>query len=149
MAELAKPASVGGLALAGLALAALTALPLRGDVAQDLDVIAPRATLSVVKAHGVTGPVLNSYGFGDYLIFSGIEPFIDGRAELYGDEFIGRYVNTIHGMNEQLPALRSEYGITWTLLAPSARLLDCLPGWRRLYADDIAIVHVCEGAAAH
>jgi hypothetical protein len=152
MAELAKPASAGGQVLVGLALATLTALPLRANVAQHLDAIAPRAALGVVKAHDVTGPVLNAYGFGDYLIFSGIEPFIDGRAELYGDAFISRYANALLGVSDQLPVLLNEYGITWTLLdpdTPSARLLDYLPGWRRLYADEVAVVHVHEGGATH
>jgi hypothetical protein len=29
-------------------------------------------------------PVLNDYGFGGYLIWSGVRPFIDGRADTYG-----------------------------------------------------------------
>ena len=152
MAKLAKPASAGGQVLVGLALVALTTVPLRANIAQNLDAIAPRAALDVVKADNVTGPVLNAYGFGDYLIFSGMEPFIDGRAELYGDAFISRYANALLGVSDQLPVLLEEYGITWTLLdpnTPSARLLDYLPGWRRLYADDVAVVHVREGAAAH
>jgi hypothetical protein len=49
-----------------------------------------------------------------------------------------------------LPALLGEYGITWTLLEPNSsavRQLDYLPGWRRLYADDVAVVHVHDGPA--
>jgi len=41
----------------------------------------------------------------------------------------------------------SEYRTTWTLLPPNRPavvLLDHLPGWRRLYADDVAVVHVRE-----
>jgi|SRR6516162_4947855 len=150
MAELAKPAGVGGLALTVVALGALTILPLRGSLAQRLDAIVPKAALGAVKAHNVSGPVLNAYRFGGYLIFSGIAPFIDGRAELYGDAFIERYVEAVLGVNDQLPALLGEYGVTWTVLepdSPAVRLLDHLPGWRRLYADDIAVVQVRDGAA--
>jgi hypothetical protein len=92
----------------------------------------------------VTGPVLNDYGFGGYLIFAGIPPFIDGRAELYGDEFIKRYVQAMLLESDELPKLLDQYDIAWTLIAPerpAALLLDHLPGWRRLYADDIAVVH--------
>jgi len=84
---------------------------------------------------------------GGYLIFSGIEPFIDGRY-LYGDAFIKRYVEAIRLESDQLLRLLGEYGITWTLMAPqrpAVVLLDHLPGWRRLYADDIAVVHVRDG----
>ena len=34
-------------------------------------------------------PVLNDYTYGGVLIFQGIRPFIDSRADLYGDAFIG------------------------------------------------------------
>ena len=47
--------------------------------------------------------------------------------------------------SDQLPELLDQYGIAWTLIAPerpAAVLLDHLPGWRRLYADDVAVVHV-------
>jgi len=47
--------------------------------------------------------------------------------------------------NSELPQLLDQDGIAWTLIAPerpAALLLDHLPGWRRLYADDVAVVHV-------
>jgi hypothetical protein len=105
----------------------------------------PTAALAAVEATHVTGQVLNDYGFGGYLIFAGIAPFIDGRAELYGDEFIKRYVQAMLLESNELPKLLEQYGIVWTLIAPerpAALLLDHLPGWRRLYADDVAVVHV-------
>ena len=59
----------------------------------------------------MTGPVLNDYGFGGYLIFEGIPPFIDGRAELYGDEFIKRYVQAMLLDSDELPKLLDRNGI--------------------------------------
>ena len=41
------------------------------------------------------GNVLNHYGFGGYLISVGIKTFIDGRGELYGGDFIKRYVEIV------------------------------------------------------
>ena len=41
--------------------------------------------------------------------------------------------------------LLDEYKIDTTLLFPSTQavgLLDRLPGWDRIYADDVAVVHV-------
>lgn len=149
MAELAKPASPRAVALACVMLAALSVAMLRGGAAPDTPV--PAAALAAVKAHHIEGPVLNEYNFGGYLIFSGIAPFVDGRAELYGDAFLKRYGEAVLGTSDQLPALLSEYGITWTLFArnsPAVVLLDHLPGWRRLYADDIAVVHVRDDGAA-
>ncbi len=144
LAELAKPASLRGVALAGALLAAVSVAVLRGSAVRS-DVGIPSAALAEVQAAHVTGPVLNDYGFGGYLIFAGTPPFIDGRAELYGDEFIKRYVQAMLLESDELPKLLDQYGIAWTLIAPerpAALLLDNLPGWRRLYADDVAVVHV-------
>jgi hypothetical protein len=144
LAELAKPPSLRGVALAGALLAAVSVSVLHGSAVRS-DVAIPSAALAEVEAAHVSGPVLNDYGFGGYLIFSGIPPFIDGRAELYGDEFIKRYVQAMLLESDELPKLLDQYGITWTLIAPerpAILLLDHLPGWRRLYADDVAIVHV-------
>src|SRR5271169_1208235 len=144
LAELAKPASLRGVALAGAVLAAVSAAVLHGAATRS-DVATPAAALAAVEAVHVRGLVVNDYGFGGYLIFAGIPPFIDGRAELYGDEFIKRYVQAMLLESDELPKLLDQYGIVWTLIAPerpAALLLDHLPGWRRLYADDVAVVHV-------
>ena len=144
LAELAKPASLRGVALAGAVLAAVSGAVLHGAAARP-DVGMPAVAIAMAEAAHVTGPVLNDYGFGGYLIFAGIPPFIDGRAELYGDEFIKRYVQAMLLESDELPKLLDQYGIAWTLIAPerpAALLLDHLPGWRRLYADDVAVVHV-------
>jgi hypothetical protein len=144
LAELAKPASMRGVALAGAVLAAVSAAVLHGAAVRP-DVAMPKAALAAVEAAHVTGPVLNDYGFGGYLIYEGIPPFIDGRAELYGDEFVKRYVQAMLLDSDELPKLLDQNGISWTLIAPerpAALLLDHLPGWRRLYDDDVAVVHV-------
>jgi hypothetical protein len=93
----------------------------------------------------VSGPVLNEYRFGGYLIFAGIPTFVDGRADMFGDAFIERENKAITLIDDDLPALLHHYKIGWTLMPAGSRaaiLLDHLAGWRRLYADDIAVVHV-------
>jgi hypothetical protein len=91
------------------------------------------------------GPVLNDYAFGGYLIFAGIPTFIDGRSELYGGPFIERYNRdiTLADLDDFLKLL-DQYKIDATLLepnTPAVGLLDLLPGWRRVYSDDVAVVH--------
>jgi hypothetical protein len=144
LTELAKPASLPGIALAGAVLAAISAALLHGTAIRP-DIPMPATALAAVQAEHVTGPVLNDYGFGGYLIFAGVPPFIDGRAELYGDAFIKRHVEAMLLTGDGLPHILDQYGIAWTLIAPerpAVMLLDHLPGWRRLYADDVAVVHV-------
>jgi hypothetical protein len=104
---------------------------------------APATALQSVDRAGLTGHVFNDYGFGGYLMFTGRQPFIDGRIDMYGDGLLRRFVDT-----SGLPALLDEYRIDWTLLRPTSPhlpLLDRLAGWQRLYADDIAVVHVRTG----
>jgi len=93
------------------------------------------------REHHIEGPVFNDYAFGGYLIFAGIKPFIDGRY-FYGDAFIKRYAEAVSVASDELPRLLAEYHIAWTLLGaktPAVVLLDHLPGWRRLYADEVAV----------
>ena len=90
-------------------------------------------------------PVLNDYGFGAYLIAHGERPFIDSRADLYGDAFLGRF-RAISNLDESvLAATLREYDIAWTIFPPAAPvlvLLDRQPGWHRLPGQDGAVVHV-------
>jgi hypothetical protein len=144
MAELAKPANATGIALAGAVLLVLSAAVLHGVTIRPA-VETPEKALAAVAAHHVEGPVLNDYGFGGYLMFRGVKPFIDGRYLPYGDAFVRRFFEATQVPTDRLPHVLAEYGITWTLLPPTypaVVLLDYLPEWRRIYADDIAVVHV-------
>ncbi|HZC37919.1 MAG TPA: hypothetical protein VE221_04505, partial [Sphingomicrobium sp.] len=91
------------------------------------------------------GPLLNDYGFGGYLIFAGIPTFIDGRGELYGGPFIERYNRDVSLADlDDFLKLLDQYKIEATLLEPNTpaiALLDRLPDWRRVYGDDVAVVH--------
>jgi hypothetical protein len=105
----------------------------------------PAAALSALKTANA-GPVLNDYDFGGYLIAEGVPTFIDGRTELYGADFTRAYYDAVtladlNGFQTMLDA----HGIGATLLTahtPANALLDHLPGWTRLYGDDIAVVHI-------
>ena len=139
-------ARVIGLAAAGLTIVA-TGLAVMRPVAPD-----PRNTpLAAIDATDLAkaGPVLNDYAFGGYLISIGIPPFIDGRGEIYGADFINRYNRAISLAN--LPdfiKLLDQYHIRATLLAPdtpAVALLDRLPDWQRVYADKVAVVHKRRG----
>ncbi len=90
-------------------------------------------------------PVLNEYGFGGVLIFSGIRPFIDGRADLYGDTFMDVYLAVARGNGAKLDAVLCEYRIAWTIFSPDSAvssLMDRTPGWHRLFTDKNAVIHV-------
>ena len=150
MVELAKPANATGIVIASVALLAVSAWGLRSSAIRPI-IAMPERALATAAANHVEGPVLNDWNFGGYLMFRGVKPFIDGRYLPYGDPFVRRFYEATRVPDGRLPRLLSEYGITWTLLTPeypAVLLLDHLPGWRRLYADDVAVVHVRDDAAA-
>jgi hypothetical protein len=110
---------------------------------------APISALRAVPPELRAKPVLNDYAFGGYLIFEHVRPFIDGRAELYGDAMMSLYGRLQAGDEADVESALKRYGIAWTIFAPDSRMvaiLDRKPGWRRLYADASAVVHVRDGA---
>jgi len=150
--SLAPPATTVAFAMVLAILAATWTAAIRIDALRPPPITTPDAALAAVHAAypGGSTPfpsrVLNSYEFAGYLIFEGIPPFIDGRGDMYGDEFFFSYENALSLKDlELLPKLLERYQVGWTLLrpgVPAVALLDRLPGWRRLYADDTAVVHV-------
>lgn len=105
----------------------------------------PTQALAAARHAGLGGRVFNDYGWGGYLIYAGIPPFVDGRSDVYRDAFLRRYIEAVDlqapGGLEQL---LDEYGVAWTLLRPktsAVALLDRLPGWHRVYADKNAVIH--------
>jgi hypothetical protein len=92
--------------------------------------------------------IFSTAPFGGYLISRNIKTFIDGRAELYGEKFVLDYFDAVEAKNvDTLLQLLDTYRIDATLLnatSPAAQVLDHIGGWKRLYTDDIAVIHVRE-----
>jgi len=90
-------------------------------------------------------PVLNDYSFGGFLIWNGVKPFIDSRADLYGDLFLRDYAAIMTPDPDALAASLVFYHVRWTIFpsgAPVVKLMDAMPGWHRYYQDKVAVVHV-------
>jgi hypothetical protein len=109
------------------------------------------AALAAVPDGLRTKPVLNDYGFGGLMIFSGVKPFIDGRADLYGEKGMERYLSIVHANGDVLDDVLCRYHIAWTMFAPDAvvtALMDRTPGWHRFYSDKFAVIHVRDADAS-
>ncbi len=135
-----------GLACAGLLATLLMAgLRLASPLARVDGPGAPISAVVHVPAALAAQPVLNDYGFGGYLIFSHLRPFIDGRADMYGDGFLAETLELGRQDRQIIAATLDRHRIAWTLLAPGNPLLTFLddsPNWCRSYADRFAVVHV-------
>ncbi len=113
---------------------------------------APVAAVAELKKFNFTR-VFNNYDFGGFLIANGVAPFIDGRTELYGEKFfVDQHTAVTLSRPDNLFRMLDEYRIEATLLRtedPAAKLLDHMDGWRKVYSDDIATIHVREPGAMH
>lgn len=111
----------------------------------------PAAAVDVLKARKAAR-ILHNAGFGGYLITQGIPTFFDGRGELYGAPFLVKTFDALALRDvDGFLGLLDTYKIDATLLTPdtpAAGLLDRLGGWQRIYADDIAVVHIRKPGAA-
>jgi hypothetical protein len=106
---------------------------------------APARAVDALLTSGSPGPLLNDYNFGGYLIFRGIPVYVDGRGDMYGGKFVSDNFDIMNLVRPGFEELLEKQHIQSTLLAvdtPAVRLLDRLPGWTRVYSDDIAVVHV-------
>ena len=111
----------------------------------------PVTALTHVPRELLTQPVFNEYAFGGYLIFKGVRPYIDGRADMYGDAFVSEYLAIAGGAEPDLDKAFQRWNIRWTILSPReplVRVLDKRPGWQRVYADPFAVVQARTDALA-
>lgn len=105
----------------------------------------PAAAVDALKAHNVRR-VLNDLQFGGYLIWRQVPVFVDGRAELYGEKFEMAYYRALQLKDaDGFLGLLKTYDIDAVMLdpaTPASKFLDHIEGWRRLYVDDRAVIHV-------
>jgi len=106
---------------------------------------APVTALAQVPPSLRARPLLNDYDFGGYLIFEGARPFIDGRADMYGDDFVAADARLQDGDRAALAQALARWRPQWAIVRPERPLAAALagtPGWRRVYADRYAVVLV-------
>jgi hypothetical protein len=107
----------------------------------------PVAAVDFLEQEGLAGERgFNSYNWGGYLIWRGIPVFVDGRADVYGDEFLRRYFRTFGGQQNWQEPL-DEYEVEYVLVERGghlAVLLAAAEGWEEAYRDDVAVIFVRE-----
>jgi hypothetical protein len=105
----------------------------------------PTAAVSFLREHHPPGPLFNDYNWGGYLIWN-LYPaervFIDGRADLYGDEFMDQYSATYNLTGDwQEPLNRWQIA---TVMVPSqcalATILPASGSWKPVFQDAQAVV---------
>ncbi len=84
----------------------------------------------------------NHFDWGGYLIWRGVPVFIDGRPDMYGDDFMLMYMQTLAASPEWRDPL-DEYAVDYVLTRPAGPLSILLTesdDWREVYRDEVALV---------
>jgi len=106
----------------------------------------PRSLIAAVPQELRSQPMLNSYGFGGPLILAGIRPYVDGRAEMYGDAFVMDYAKIQRGDLARFDRAVKRYGIRWVMLSNKdgdlVRGIERSGNWRRIYGDQVGVIDV-------
>ncbi len=134
----------GLLALVVMAFAIIRVLGITRRQAQDEATMFPQAATSFLSHYEVSGPLLNPYDWGGYLIWQRYPSqlvFIDGRADVYGDTLLNESVSTYYLRGDWYGSLEN-WGITSALLPAHAPLVQGLKarGWLEMYADSQAVI---------
>lgn len=104
----------------------------------------PAQAAAWIKENKPRGPIFNSYNWGGYLTWELREypVFIDGRADLYGNEIISEWNEISRGTEKGFELLEA-YQINLIFLEPHHALLDKLPAqeWTKSYSDSRIVIY--------
>ncbi|MEM7118073.1 MAG: hypothetical protein AAF614_36925 [Chloroflexota bacterium] len=107
----------------------------------------PVAAVTFLEEHGFARERgYNNYNWGGYLIWRGHPVFVDGRADVYGDQFLLYYRETFEGRATwERPLIDCD--VRYVLIEPNTRLghlLNQSPNWQLAYEDAVALVYIHE-----
>jgi len=110
----------------------------------------PRDAVNYIAVHHLPPNILNDYTFGGYMIwrlYPEYQVYVDGRADLYGDEFLAKYLEIYEGESDPRPFL-DRNRINTVILAPSSklstllRMLSLNGDWQLEFEDLHAVIFV-------
>jgi hypothetical protein len=128
-------------------LAVVLAFPSRQNLEKQVEEQSPQKAVEFIKANRLSGPMLNDYGFGGYLIWAAPEHpvFIDGRTDIYEwSGVLGEFENWAN-LRSDPNALLQKYKINFCLLERSSAMVRILPSlhqWEIIYSDTNAVILV-------
>lgn len=105
----------------------------------------PVNALKYLENNPLKGNMFNLDNWGGYIIYAypHIKVFMDGRLDMYQQEFIGEYQKVVQVTPEWEDVL-SKYKVDWILI-PNNILLNNMLGhsnnWERYYSDDLASIY--------
>jgi hypothetical protein len=105
----------------------------------------PVHAIEFIQSQGLAKQrMYNSYNWGGYLLWRGYKVFIDGRADVYLDDFFNQYMLAYLVRNNWRVPL-DKFSVDYVLIerhAPLAVLLRESHEWRQIYEDDLSVIIV-------
>jgi hypothetical protein len=103
----------------------------------------PAAAVKWIQTHHPAGRLFNSYNWGGYLLWTLPEypVFIDGRADLYGNDLIRQWHDVVNAGDNALSILDS-WQVNVVLVEPYWDIVDVLKdqGWSVVFEDEKAVL---------
>ena len=138
---------LNALLMSAFLAAAIWTFPGADRISKEIRQANPAGAVAYIRQAGLSGPMLNDYRFGAYLIWAMPQHkvFIDGRGDVFDPTGILAAYGRWATLDEDPNLLLEKYRIRFCLLstnAPMSHVLPYLAGWRRAYSDDMAAVYV-------
>jgi len=107
--------------------------------------IVPVQAVSILREAGLSSQRgYSEYHWGGYLIWNEMPVFIDGRADMYGDDFIYYYRQGIVAGDEWSVPLE-DHDVSYVMIQPESALifrLDSSPEWQLAHESATAVIYV-------
>ena len=107
----------------------------------------PVEAIKYLNQTQLPGHMFNKYSWGGYLIYA-LNPsqkvFIDGRADMYGEEIFGDYQKIV-SLDAEAEDLLKRHEIGWVIFSTDTALIRYLKTtgqWEETYADEVATILV-------
>ena len=104
----------------------------------------PVDAVSFIVNRGLEGRMMNSYSWGGYLQMHlpQYPVYIDGRADLYGNELIEEWLDFVSGAGNW-QAILDKWEVNFIVVESHWPVISLLEnaGWEQIYVDEIAVVY--------
>jgi hypothetical protein len=128
-------------------LAAFLAFPNHRNLEKQVEEHSPVKAVEFIKTQHLSGPMLNDWDFGGYLIWTAPEHpvFIDGRGDIFEWAGVVGEFEKWTQLQTDHNTLLDKYGISFCVLSrdsPMIVVLRLLPGWKEVYSDNASAIFV-------
>ena len=126
-------------------LTVLWAFPSRANLTTQVEAFSPVKAVEFIKTHHISGPMLNEWLDGGYLIWALSEHpvFIDGRADVFEWAGVLAEFQNWEQLQTDPNVLLEKYRINFCLLnrhSPMVTVMSLLKNWQIAYQDEQSVI---------